>query len=43
MCLGPKIIHQLRDFVNMDKIAVLNLAKNNIGDQGVFFLMQVIR
>lgn len=43
MCLGPKIIHQLRDFVNMDKIAVLNLAKNNIGDQGVYFLMQSVR
>ena len=27
----------------MDKIAVLNLAKNNIGDQGIYFLMQVVR
>lgn len=26
----------------MDKIAVLNLSKNNLGDQGIYFLMQVI-
>ena len=26
----------------MDKIAILNLSKNNLGDQGIYFLMQVI-
>lgn len=34
---------QLTEFINMDKIAVLNLTKNNLGDRGVYHLMQVVR
>lgn len=37
--VGPRLIHGLRDFVRMDRIAVLDLAKNSLGDQGVFYLM----
>ena len=35
--------HAIRDYIMLDKIAVLDLAKNVLGDSGVFALMQVVR
>ena len=40
--VGPRLIQQLREYVAVDRIAVLDLARNSIGDQGVFYLMQVV-
>lgn len=39
---GPRLIHSLREFVAMDRISVLDLSKNSIGDQGAFYLMHVV-
>lgn len=43
MHFGPAVALQLSEFINMDKIAVLDLTKNNLGDAGVGHLMQVVR
>lgn len=40
--VGPRLVQALREFVALDRIAVLNLAKNSIGDQGVILLMHVV-
>ena len=43
MNLGQKFVVKLSTYINMDKIAVINLSKNNIGDKGVDLLMKCIR
>lgn len=43
MHFGPAVANSLSEFINMDKISVLDLTKNNLGDKGVWHLMQVVR
>jgi hypothetical protein len=43
MFLGPLFINCLSQFIHLDRIAVLNLSKNNIGDLGVQNLMNVLK
>ena len=42
MHFGPAVAHSLSEFISLDKISVLDLTKNNLGDKGVFHLMQVV-
>ena len=43
MYLGPLFAAQLGSMMQLDKFAVLNLSKNNIGDKGVEKLTQFLR
>lgn len=41
--LGPMLGLQITEYINADKIAVLNLSKNSLCDQGIFHLMKVVK
>jgi Ran GTPase-activating protein (RanGAP) involved in mRNA processing and transport len=43
MNLGPRFAAKMTNFLKLDKIAQLNLSKNNIGDEGVEVLMKCLQ
>ena len=42
MNIGPLFAANISKYIIYDKISVLNLSKNNLGDTGVYLLMKTI-
>ena len=43
LSVGINFVKQLNFYLNQDRVAVLNLSKNHLSDQGVKVLMESVR